>query len=401
MAVHAFKAGSLLLTHRKAFRSTIGGNVTEMDRSVMVHTDDGIQAGYQARRHIPSLTHPDGSGTNTAFSVPGDMGFRHPPVMFIWEAFVDTETRGCRHALWTGALDTRSEMKVLIINADDLGYTEGINTGIAQCFQEGMVRSATLMANGEAFEHAVKMAKKNQGLGIGIHLVLTGMRPLARESDVPGLLDKDGLLPSTPFALLLLLLSGKVTRQAVWNELNQQVSRVFDAGLVPTHLDSHKHVHLLPQILEVLVDLCTRYSIKWIRRPFESQGLFPMLARVDKGHRAVLLKQYGDSRLTVPLRHQFRRTVLRAGLRMPDHFFGLSMTGIWNQASAAYLMQALPPGVSEWMVHPGVCDRALCSGRTRLREQREREKDILCSPFLMECAEKNGIFLKAFDEQIA
>lgn len=358
-----------------------------------MQTGDHIQQVSKGR-HRP-LTRPDSFGTNTNFSVPRDRDFR--PVISLASPYGNWDQR-MRRAFSNNPLHARWEMKVLIINADDLGYTEGVNAGIVQCFQEGMVRSATLMANGEAFEHAVNMAKKNEGLGIGIHLVLTGMKPLARESDIPGLLDEDGLMPSTPFALLLLLLSGKVTRQAVWNELNHQISRVFDAGLVPTHLDSHKHVHLLPQVLEILVDLCTRYSIKWIRRPFESQGFFSMLATADREHRAVLLKQYGGSRLTVPLRHYFNRTVLRAGLRMPDHFFGLSMTGIWNQATAAHLMQLLPTGVSEWMVHPGVCDAELCSGRTRLREQREREKDLLCSPFLMECARKNGIFLKAFDE---
>lgn len=287
-------------------------------------------------------------------------------------------------------------MKTLIINADDLGYTEGINAGIARCFQEGLVRSATLMATGEAFENAVQTAKKNRGLGLGVHLVLTEMKPLAGESDIPGLIDENGCLPPTPIDLLGRLLSGRLARESLWKELNLQVSRVLDAGLVPTHLDSHKHVHLLPQVLEVVLEICARYSIRWIRYPFESLGLRKMLSRVDPEHRGVLVKQYAESLPTGSLRGWFKRKVARAGVRTPDHFFGLVLTGIWNEAAAAYVMETLPPGVSEWMVHPGYCDGVLVSRSTRLKEQREREKNIVCASFLKKIAERKGVRLSPF-----
>jgi predicted glycoside hydrolase/deacetylase ChbG (UPF0249 family) len=287
-------------------------------------------------------------------------------------------------------------MKTLIVNADDFGYTRGVNAAVARCCEDGPVRSTTLMAPGAAFEDAVRVARQNGRLGVGVHLVLTGMKPLSPPSDMAGMLDDTGHMPPSPFALLLLLLSGKVRRESLRIELERQVARVLDWGLVPTHLDTHKHAHILPQVLEVLVEVAAQFSIKWIRMPFERTSFRQTCRAVDKQDRMVFLKQFFESRLTVPLERFFFETVRRAGLRTPDHFFGISLTGIWNERLAQELIEGLPRGVSEWMVHPGICDPELLSSKTRLREQREKEKDLLCSPLLRELIEKRGISLRSF-----
>src|SRR5690606_2324048 len=153
-----------------------------------------------------------------------------------------------------------------------------------------------------------------------------------------------------------LLLSGKARRESLRKEIQRQVGRVLDAGLVPTHLDTHKHTHILPQVLEVLVEVAVQFSIKWIRRPFERTGYLQERRDVDKENRMAFLKQYCESRVSLPLERFFLKTVKRAGLRTPDHFFGVSFTGLWNERLARRLLVNLPEGVSEWMVHPGICD---------------------------------------------
>ncbi len=288
-------------------------------------------------------------------------------------------------------------VKTLIVNADDFGYTHGVNTAVARCCEDGPVRSASIMATGPAFKDAVRVARQDQRLGVGVHIVLTEMEPLSSPSDMGGMLDEAGRMPPSPFALLLLLLSGKARRESLRKEIQRQIGRVFDAGLIPTHLDTHKHTHIIPQVIEVLAEVAAQFSIKWIRLPFERIGYRQVYQDVDMEDRMVFLKQYCESRVSLPLESFFLKTVKRAGLKTPDHFFGISLTGIWNESLAQRLLLDLPEGVTEWMVHPGICDQELVSSRTRLREQREKEKHLLCSPMLKELIEKKGISLRSFD----
>lgn len=287
-------------------------------------------------------------------------------------------------------------MKTLIVNADDFGYTHGVNEAVARCCGDGPVRSATIMATGPAFEDAVRVARQNRRLGVGVHIVLTEMEPLSSASDMAGILDDAGHMPPSPFALMLLLLSGRARREPLRKEIERQIGRVLDAGLVPTHLDTHKHTHVLPQVLEVLLEVAVQFSIKWIRLPFERTGYRQVYQDVNMENRMVFLKQYCESRVSLPLERFFLEAIKRAGLRTPDHFFGISLTGIWNERLAQRLLMNLPEGVSEWMVHPGVCDQELISSKTRLREQREMEKHLLCSPMLRELIEERGISLSSF-----
>ena len=88
-------------------------------------------------------------------------------------------------------------MKRLIVNADDFGYTHGVNAGIIRGFRDGIITSTTIMANGAAFEDAVDYAKENPSLGVGIHLVLVGEASVAAASAIPSLADSKGRLPAT------------------------------------------------------------------------------------------------------------------------------------------------------------------------------------------------------------
>lgn len=289
----------------------------------------------------------------------------------------------------------------LVINADDMGYTRGINRAVDRCASRGMLRSATLMACGNAFEDAVAVAKRNPGLSIGVHLVLTGLRPLSRPADIPGLAGGEGLLPSGPDALLGGLLSGRISRRAVYRELELQVTKVLDHGIVPTHLDSHKHVHLLPQVLEAVVAVASRFSIGWVRNPFDGCSGRDLYPAVPPGCRATFFRQHLKSRTARLFRPSFLRILRQTGLRTPDQFFGVSLTGIWNEDSLRRLIRRVPPGLSEWMLHPGDCDEELLRLGSRLRESREIERDLLLSPVLRELVRENGITLAAFGEENA
>src|SRR5205085_8509787 len=109
-------------------------------------------------------------------------------------------------------------MKRLIVNADDFGFTRGVNAGILRAFQGGILTSATLMANGDAFDEAAEMARAHPGLGVGIHLVAVGGRPLAPAAEIPSLVGADGRLPSTLTDLIKRLARGRVRVEHVERE---------------------------------------------------------------------------------------------------------------------------------------------------------------------------------------
>ena len=142
-------------------------------------------------------------------------------------------------------------MKRLIVNADDFGLTRGVTQGILDAHREGIVTSTTLMANGAAFDFAVAASRQAPALGVGVHLNLSEGIPVSPAGTIPTLVDERGRLHLKPGELLKGLLKGRVDLDEVETELRRQITKILDAGVPATHLDGHKHVHVLPGVAEI------------------------------------------------------------------------------------------------------------------------------------------------------
>src|SRR5215831_16969412 len=162
-------------------------------------------------------------------------------------------------------------MKDLIVNADDLGWTAGVNRGIAEAHRNGIVTSASLIANGAAFDDGVGVARALPAMGVGVHLNLSDGRPLSQ--GVPSLVDEQGKLTGGPKQLLIKLARRRLKLAEVEREWNAQIERVRAAGISPTHLDGHKHVHMLPGLFPVALRLAKRHLIAAIRISNETSSL--------------------------------------------------------------------------------------------------------------------------------
>jgi len=289
-------------------------------------------------------------------------------------------------------------MRKLIINADDFGLTGGVNSAISECAERGVLRSATIMANGPAFEDAVGIGKRTANLGIGIHFVLTGLRPLSQPDAIPQLTGRNGSLPSGPWELLRVLLTRKGVREEIKKELSAQTEKVFDSGITPTHFDTHKHVHTIPVVLDVLLEIARRYSIKWIRNPFDSIGAWRFIFDIEDARRGEFLKQYGSVLCSRSVRLLFLSRISGAGVRTPRFFHGVSLTGIMNEKVLVRMAENLRPGINELMTHPGRLDADLENQKTRLLRSREVEKDLLLSETVKRSLNDNGIVLSHFGE---
>jgi len=288
--------------------------------------------------------------------------------------------------------------KNLIINADDLGYTQGINDAIFRCHGEGMLRSATIMANGKAFQDAVTRARCHPRLGIGVHLTLTELPSMAPPKEIPDLVDEKGKLPPSPSALVKSFLSGKLSAASVKKEIHCQLARVVDSGICPTHLDTHKHVHLIPRVLEAILEVAPRFKIFRIRNPFDCTPFWATAPHVSPGQWKGFFTQHTMTWITRSQKKPFQRRIERAGWVTTGSFLGISLTGLWNPALAGFLVRRIPWGTTEWMVHPGDHDLDLQRSSTRLLKQREMERDLLLSPLFRQDLLEQNVQLKNFGE---
>jgi hopanoid biosynthesis associated protein HpnK len=285
-------------------------------------------------------------------------------------------------------------MKRLIVNADDFGFTRGVNRAIALAFKTGMLRSATVMANGEVFDDAIELARDNPGLGVGCHLAVVGGRPVAPAAEVASLLDGGGMLPATLTKLIAKLARGSVTTVHLVREFSAQVQRVVNAGIVPTHLDTHKHSHIHPRVAEALAQVAVEFGIKCIRNPFESVFTFGR----PNALRWPYLKQCVLSAVVSPGEIRFKELADEYGLKTPDRFLGVKLTGMLDSRAIRSIMESLSEGTAELMCHPGEYDDDLEQAHTRLKGERARELEALCDPSLIQLGERLGIELINYRE---
>ena len=284
-------------------------------------------------------------------------------------------------------------MKNLIVNADDLGWTEGVNRGIAEAHRNGIVTSTSLLANGVAFASGVELARSTPGLGVGVHLNLSDGEPTAPRELVATLLNDEGEFAGGPEALLLRIAKRDVTVREAEQEWEAQIEKVKEAGIQPTHLDGHKHVHMLPGLFEVALRLAKRHGIGAIRVAHEASSLRAALSAGDAMHASVVLKQGVQARGLKLLARDAREQAERAGISMSDYFCGIAQTGEITKEGLTRMLRSLPEGTTELMTHPGYADQDLQNSATRLQGSRQTELSILTDAEIRNLVASQGIRL--------
>jgi len=284
-------------------------------------------------------------------------------------------------------------VKNLIVNADDLGWTEGVNRGIAEAHRNGIVTSTSLLANGAAFVLAVEMARTTPGLGVGVHLNLSDGPPVAAPELVTTLVNNDGVFEGGPESLLLRMARRALVAAEVEEEWDAQIRKVRDVGIAPTHLDGHKHVHMLPGLFEIALRLAKRHGIGAIRVSHEESSLRTALASGEKQNAGVVMRQGVQARGLKLLARDARDMAERAGIATADYFCGIAQTGELTRDGVAQLLKSLPEGTTELMCHPGYVDSDLEKSATRLQDSRRVEVEILTDTGIRNLVASQGIRL--------
>ena len=275
---------------------------------------------------------------------------------------------------------TRSSRR-LIVNADDYGLSRGVNTGIIEAAETGVVTSASMIVNLPGFDDAVARARSGPSLSLGLHLNLTTGKPLTAAPS----LTRRRTGQFYPLPLLVARASlGRVDSSEVTRECAAQIDRMIEVDITPTHLDSHRHIHAHPALWAAVHQAAASRGIPNVRVPTE-----PFWANA-RDWRATLKK--------TGLLLCARLSRDRAQHNPPINFFGLSLQGGNSFAARLFaLIPKLPLGTTELMTHPGYADSAL-SEHDGYTWQREEELRVLCSKELRDLVQTSGIELASFGD---
>jgi len=267
----------------------------------------------------------------------------------------------------------------LIVNADDLGNGAATDRGIFKAFTDGIISSASLLATGPSWQNAARQAGEI-GLPIGIHLNLSEGKAVG--PPIPGLTGTDGSFPGKSTTRQRLA-SGIMTARSLAAEFLAQIDRARAAGVAPDHLDTHQHCALFPVAAEALCLAAEASGIERMRLPLPQEPVIddPPELRDD-------LANY--RRLAPPLAD----TLHQAGLVTPDGLYGMPLLNRLDTRQLTALLQNLPEGTWELMVHPGFADPA----HPFATSAREAELTALADPSLRTLLQQRHIELISFAE---
>jgi len=280
----------------------------------------------------------------------------------------------------------------LIINADDFGLTPGINRAILEAHTQGIVTSATLMANASAFDHAVQLARSAPSFDLGCHIVLVDGSPVSAPSEIPTLIDggRHGEFDSKLSSFAARAIRGRLNPDEIEREAIAQISKLQAASIPVSHIDTHKHLHALPQILRPLLRAAKACGISAIRNPF-GRIAFSLVAGRPK-----LWKRWGEVAVLNALGSKFCRAVQAEGMISPNGSLGIAATGALDEPLFRLVLENIPEGTWEFITHPGYNDADLKRIRTRLRDSRETELRLLTSAKTRESLAGDGIELISY-----
>jgi hopanoid biosynthesis associated protein HpnK len=262
----------------------------------------------------------------------------------------------------------------LIVNADDFGLTAGVNCAIVEGNRHGIVTSATLMANAQASEAAIDLARAQPGLKTGCHVVLIDGVPLA--ANLPSLTNGSARFRSSLKEFAMAAVRKKLAVEEIEREVEAQVRKLQSSGITLTHVDSHKHTHMFPHVLRPLLRVARACGIRAVRNPFEPMRSWP--SRMVLATPGLWLRSVGVTAFGM-FAAEFRRAIKEQGMASTDGTVGIAVTGLLDQPKLLRIFEALPEGTWELVCHPGYSDADLQSAGTRLTQSREIELAALTS----------------------
>jgi hopanoid biosynthesis associated protein HpnK len=233
-------------------------------------------------------------------------------------------------------------MKTVTFSADDFGLTASVNEAVERAHRDGILQAASLMVAAPAAANAVRIARENPSLRVGLHLVVIEGPAILPHAAIPGLTDRAGQFPSNQLRLGVNYFFRPAVRRQLAAEIRAQFEAFARTGLTLDHANAHKHMHLHPTVGAMMIRIGREFGLSRIRVPAEPPSVMAQCGtRAGPGDRILY-------RWTSLLRRQARA----AGLTTDDHCFGLAWSGHMTKPRVRDLLANLPDGSSELYFHP-------------------------------------------------
>ncbi len=233
-------------------------------------------------------------------------------------------------------------VKRLIIVADNLGSSTQRSHGIFLCFEQGVVRNASVIPNMGDSARAAKHAREKK-LTCGLHINLTDESPISNPKDVATLVDAQGNFIGDA-GLRRLLADGTIERAHLEREVRAQIEWMFDHYGYPSHVSSQSHIHVHPLVMPVVIDAIERYSIRFLRMPAEEpQPPFGYEVPEEQLERVAALNAETNAA---------RKLLAGTAIETTDNFRGTTLLGNASKKNMRHILARLPEGTTELMVHP-------------------------------------------------
>ena len=272
----------------------------------------------------------------------------------------------------------------LIVHADDFGVSQRVNDGIIEAHRRGILTSTSVIASGEAFDHAIRLAHANPTLDVGVHLTLVEESPVLTSDEIPTLLNEHGRFHADAGAFMKRYLSDPISLDDVRRELDAQIERVVSQGVRISHFDGHQHLHMARGVRRIVGELAEKYDVPAIRFPRERLRGY-MLLEGNNWRRL----------LELLVLNAFCTIADTAAARRPDHFLGFFFGGRLTKENLAKVLEHLPAsGTCELMCHPGMHDPQ--SGRAQWGYHWQEELDALTDREIQHYLKANGVELISY-----
>lgn len=248
------------------------------------------------------------------------------------------------------AVSSTDQPRRLIVNADDFGRSASINEAVIRAYREGILTSASLMVNEPGCAEAVRLAKENPRLGVGLHLTLLMGHAASSPTQIPGLVDEQAKFSNAPAATGARYFFRRELRAQLQSEIHAQFARFHATGLPLDHVNGHLHMHLHPVVFDILMRDAAALRITHLRLTREPFWVDVPLATGNRLYRATHAMIYFCLSWNACAR------LRRGNIRHAQRVFGLLQNMRVDEAYISKLLPILPPGDSELYSHPSLDD---------------------------------------------
>jgi hopanoid biosynthesis associated protein HpnK len=236
----------------------------------------------------------------------------------------------------------------VIITSDDFGLSPGVNAAVEKGWRDGILTCASIMPGGAGFAEAVKIAKRNPGLQVGLHLTLVQGKSVLPYAQIPGLVNETGEFSDNPVKTGMRYFFDKGIYKQLKKEIEAQIQRVVDSGIPLSHIDGHLNIHLHPTVFAFLIDLMPHYGITSFR--LSRERLFHNL-QFDRQRR---MGKIVERIIFGALARNARPKLKELGIRYAGEVKGVLNSGRMTEEYLLQLLDGLNEGLTEIYFHPGV-----------------------------------------------